>query len=70
MARRFAIALVWAAVGYLVGAFGGVYAISVLSTNTHDGSVEAAMSGAFVTGPIGAVMGPLAGTLRARPPVS
>lgn len=67
MARRFAIALVWAAAGYLVGAFGGGYAISVLSSNTHDGSVEAAMSGAFVTGPIGAVMGALLGAVRGGP---
>ena len=70
MARRLAIALVWAVAGYLVGAFGGGYAISVLSSNSHDRSVEAAMSGAFVTGPIGAVMGALVGALRTRPPVS
>jgi hypothetical protein len=70
MARRLAIALMWAVAGYLLGAFGGGYAISVLSSNSHDRSVEAAMSGAFVTGPIGAVMGALVGALRTRPPVS
>jgi hypothetical protein len=66
MGRRIAIAFVWAVVGYLAGAFGGGYAISVLSSNTHDVSVEAAMSGAFVTGPVGAVMGALVGAVRAK----
>jgi hypothetical protein len=70
MARRIAMALVWAVAGYLVGAFAGGYAISVLSSNTHDRAVEAAMSGAFVTGPIGAVMGALLGTARAKSSVS
>src|SRR5262245_61118756 len=70
MGRRLAIVLLWAVSGYFVGAFGGGYAISVLSTNTHDSSVEAAMTGAFVTGPIGAVLGALVGALRAKLPGS
>ena len=70
MARRTATALLWAVAGYLVGAFAGGYAIALLSSNTHDRSVEAAMSGAFVTGPIGAVMGALVGAVWPKPPIS
>jgi hypothetical protein len=43
--------------GYLVGGFGGGVLVSVLSSNVHDRDVEAAMTGAFVLGPIGAVVG-------------
>lgn len=42
--------------GYLVGLFGGMLAIDAFSSNTHDKSVEAAMTGAFVTGPLMAVV--------------
>ena len=45
--KRFGIALLWAVGGYLVGAFGGGWLVSHFSSNTHDRSVEAAMSGAF-----------------------
>ena len=67
MARRLMVVLLWALAGYLVSAFGGGYAMSILSSNTHDPSVEAAMTGAFVTGPIGAVMGALVAVLRTKP---
>jgi hypothetical protein len=43
--------------GYLVGASLGAAAIDLFSSNTHDKSMEAAMTGAFVTGPIGAILG-------------
>lgn len=45
--------------GALVGAFGVGGLIQLLSTNTHDKSVEVAMTGAFVGGPFGAVCGVL-----------
>ncbi len=41
--------------GYLAGACLGALAITFLSSNTHDRSVEAAMTAAFVTGPAAAV---------------
>lgn len=44
------------AVGYLVGAVLGYFAIQQLSANTHDRGVEASMTGAFVTGPLLAVI--------------
>ena len=54
--KRFAIAAACAVGGYLVGAFGGGFLINALSSNQHDRSVEAAMTGAFVTGPLVAVI--------------
>ncbi|MEO8482242.1 MAG: hypothetical protein ABI634_08540 [Acidobacteriota bacterium] len=50
--KRVLVALLWGVIGYLVGAFGGGYLVSVLTSNTHDASVEAGMTGAFVTGPL------------------
>jgi len=48
---RIVIGVLLLLVGYLVGAVGG-YALLLTSTgNTHDAPVEAAMTGAFVTGP-------------------
>ena len=43
-------------VGYVAGAFGGGFLVSALSSNRHDKSVEAAMTGAFVIGPIVAII--------------
>ncbi len=40
-------------------ALGGVL-IALVSTNTHDKNVEMAMTSAFVTGPIGALLGGIA----------
>lgn len=42
--------------GYALGGFGGGFLVSLLSSNRHDRSVEAAMTGAFVTGPIVALL--------------
>lgn len=43
--------------GYIIGAILGAVAIELVSSNTHDKSVEMAMTSAFVTGPIGAALG-------------
>lgn len=64
MGKRFAMGLLGGLLGYVVGALGGGLLISVLSPNTHDKSVEAAMTGAFVLGPLGAVVGLAIGFLR------
>lgn len=53
---KIGLALLSALVGYVVGGFGGGILVSLLSQNRHDKSVEAAMTGAFVTGPIVAVV--------------
>lgn len=50
--------------GYALGVVAGIALIALLSTNTHDKSLEVAMTSAFVAGPIGAVIGLLIGILR------
>jgi len=55
--RRFFTGLLSAVAGYPLGAFVGYFLIQWFSSNTHDRSVEAAMTGAFVVGPLGAVIG-------------
>ena len=54
--RRFFLSLLCAVAGYPLAAFAGYFLIQWLSTNTHDRSVEAAMTAAFVFGPLGAVI--------------
>lgn len=51
-------------VGYVAGAVAGYVAVEYLSQNTHDRSVEAAMTGAFVSGPAGALLAALIWLLR------
>ena len=46
--------------GYVVGLFGGILLVSRFSSNAHDRSVEAAMTSAFVVGPIVAILSLLA----------
>ena len=53
---RIGVLLLAAGVGYVAGAFGGGFLVSLLSSNRHDKSVEAAMTGAFVIGPIVALI--------------
>ena len=55
--RRFVIGLMCAVGGYAFGAFSGYFLIQAFSSNVHDRSVEAAMTSAFVFGPLGAVAG-------------
>ena len=71
--KRFAISAAWAVCGYLLGAFGGGFLINALSSNQHDRSLEAAMTGAFVTGPLGAAIAFVVGFVRFgrnKPPVT
>jgi TRAP-type C4-dicarboxylate transport system permease small subunit len=42
--------------GYLVGLFGGMWLITLLSSNRHDKAMEAAMTSAFVIGPVIAIL--------------
>ena len=59
--RRFLLSVVGAIAGYLLGAVVGYFLIDALSRNTHDRSVEAAMTSAFLTGPICAIVAFVAG---------
>lgn len=46
------LALLAAVIGYVVGLVGGMMLINSFSSNSFDRSMEAAMTGAFVTGPL------------------
>ncbi len=46
--------------GYLVTAGVGWMSIAALSSNTHDRSLEAAMTAIFAIGPLGAILGLIA----------
>ena len=69
MLRRVGFGVLWAIPAYLIGAFGGGFLVSLLSSNTHDRSVEAAMTGAFVLGPLIGLIGFIVGAVRAGTPV-
>ena len=64
--RRVGIALLHAIVGCAIGAFAGYFLVQALSSNVHDRAVEAAMTAAFVTGPLCAVVGFVVGLVRGR----
>jgi hypothetical protein len=70
--KRFGIALVYAIGGYVVAAFASYFLIGEFSANTHDRSVEAAMTSVFAWGPLGAVVAFIVGFVRhgapGRPP--
>ena len=62
--KRLGTALLYAIVAYVVVALAGYLLVQQLSSNVHDRSVEAAMTGAFVFGPLGAVVAFIAGFVR------
>lgn len=64
--RTFFYCLIGVIAGYVLGAGVGALGVELFSANTHDKSVEMAMTAAFVTGPIGVVVGLIAGWVRAR----
>jgi hypothetical protein len=61
MMKRIGTALLCAIGGYLIAAVAAYFLIEWFSSNMHDRSVEAAMTSAFVLGPLGAVLGFVAG---------
>jgi len=68
--RRIGIGLLWAVAGYVAGAVAGGLLVAAFSANRFDRSMEASMTGAFVTGPLLAVIAFVAGVrwTGARPP--
>jgi len=54
--KTFGLALIAAIGGYCAGLFGGMGLIELFSANEHDKSMEAAITGAFVIGPLMAVI--------------
>jgi MFS family permease len=55
--KRLLIAFTAGTVAYVAGGLLGGWLVSLLSSNTHDRSIEAAMTGAFVIGPLAAIVG-------------
>ena len=62
--KRLAFGLLGLVVGYPIGAFAGYWLVEFLSSNTFDRGVEAAMTSAFVYGPLGACAGLIVGIIR------
>jgi hypothetical protein len=63
--KRIIGALIGLIAGYLAGAGAGAVLVQLLSTNSHDKSVELAMTALLVTGPIGALIGLVIGLVAA-----
>lgn len=59
--RRVVLGIAGLVAGYAIGALAGYALLAALSTNTHDPALEASMTAAFVAGPIGALIGLVAG---------
>lgn len=55
--KTFGIAVLCGVLGYLIGAVGGFGLVNQLSSNQHDRYQEAAMTGAFFTGPVVGILG-------------
>jgi hypothetical protein len=62
--QRFGLALVYAIGGYVLAAGVGYFVIQQFSSNVHDRDLEAAMTSAFVAGPIGALVAFVIGFVR------
>jgi hypothetical protein len=56
MLRLIVFAILALVVGYGIGLFGGMWLVNTFSNNPRDRELEAAMTGAFVIGPIVAVL--------------
>ena len=64
--KVFGLAVVAAIIGYLMGLFGGMFLLDIFSSNVHDKSMEAAMTGAFVFGPMMALVAVVVTVLYCR----
>jgi uncharacterized membrane protein YedE/YeeE len=61
--RRFGIGVLCGIGGYLLAAVAGYFLIEVLSSNSHDRSVEAGMTSVFFFGPLGGLIAFIAGVV-------
>jgi len=65
--KRFVITVLGSIAGFITFALCGYAAIQLLSSNTHDRAVEAAMTALFVAGPIGGIVGGIVGARLSKP---
>ena len=59
--RRFGFGVLGAIAGYVLFALCGYALVTYGSSNVHDRALEASMTAAFVAGPLGALIGLVAG---------
>ena len=52
--------------GYVIGALAGFTLVPLVSSNTHDMSVEVAMTSTLIAGPIGTILGVVVGLFWKR----
>lgn len=64
--NRVGIGILCAVPAYFLGAFGGGLLLNLVSSNRHDRLMESSMTGAFVFGPLAAVVGFVVGALCAK----
>ena len=62
--KRIGMAVLFAVVGYVVVAAASYFLVDLFSSNVHDRQVEAAMTSAFVFGPLGAAVAFVIGLVR------
>jgi hypothetical protein len=65
--KRIGLAFLLAIAGYVLAAVAGYWLTGLLSGNVHDAPVEAAMTSAFVWGPLGAVVAFVLGFVYGAP---
>jgi hypothetical protein len=63
MLKIIVFAIIALIVGYGIGLFGGMWLVNTFSNNPRDRELEAAMTGAFVIGPIVAFLAAVATVL-------
>lgn len=68
MIRRLFIGILWGVPAYIGGSFAGGFMLFHLAAAGHDGSIEAAVTGAFVFGPVAALAALIAGFIWAGKP--
>jgi hypothetical protein len=61
--RRIGFGLFFAIIGFLAAAIASYFLILEFSSNTHDRSVEAAMTSVFFFGPVGGLAGLVSGVI-------
>lgn len=64
--KRFGAGILFGIAGYLIAALAGYVFVEMLSGNTHDRDVEAAMTSVFFIGPMGGIAGFIVGIIWGR----